>query len=159
MKKRILALLGAALLALLPLTALAEAAETVTVPFEDGFALDLPADWLFYPVPEADAAAGLVYLLSDAEGAHFLCISRAETEAETLEDLAGALRGYEGVTAPDGDSPFVTYTAGDGAGAAALLDGAAWSFLFPAAKDDPDFQALAGEILASFALTPAEEAE
>ena len=38
------------------------------VPFEDGFQLYLPSDWVYRPVTEAQAAAGLFYAAGTGEG-------------------------------------------------------------------------------------------
>ena len=157
MMKRLFALLTALCLLALPAAALAEAeAGWTRIEFPEGFALSLPEDWLCYEVSEADAAAGLAYVFSDAEGAHQLYISRAETGAASLEELAEALT-FDRVTIPTGNTVYVTFVDGTSFGAAMLLDGAAWEFLFTGAEDG-DFLSLAGEIMEGYAeLEPSEE--
>lgn len=150
--KKLIALVAALCLCALCLPAWAEEDAPIVQPFEDGFSLTLPRDWLSYPVPDADAKAGLVYLLSDAEGAHYLCISSAPCALKGVQALYQAMTDRENA-AISGD--FVTFTDGDAFAAATLMDGSLWQFLFTDAADDEAFRALAEEILAS--LAPAAE--
>lgn len=65
----------------------------VWVPFEDGFALYLPAAWRAFELTEDQRAAGLFYRAGDGEGAGMAVGYAAAGDLDTMDALAADYRG------------------------------------------------------------------
>ena len=125
--------------------------------FEDGFALHLPEGWLFHPTSAEMAEQGVVYCLSDAEGAGWLHIQCWETDCADLDALKELIDRTtdiqtSGVYSFNG-TDFVVYdlTEGDVSCCAALADGKVINLVFTP-QSDADFMAIAVQILNTFEL-------
>ena len=128
---------------------------TVRIGFEDGFSLELPESWLYHPVSEEMAKHGVVYCLSDAEEIGWLYVQNWTTDCDdinALEELIVRTADLQtsGVYNFNG-TDFVVYdlNAGDVSCCAALLDGRVLNLVFTP-QSDPDFMAVAAQILATF---------
>ena len=151
--------------------ALAEAdTDVFTLWFEDGFSLDIPEGWVWYPVDAADAGNGMRYILGDgmvtetADGVEssgrYLYIQRQQAEGVTdYDSLKAAIdaRGDCSRVQPldiDGvDLHFAAFKmpAANVRGCATVLDGAVYLFLFEP-QDDSQMLRLVNDIMNSIAL-------
>ena len=139
-------------------TAQAEAAaaqSTVTLAFEDGFSLELPADWLHYEVSDEMAQSGVLYCLSDADAGRWLYIQSWSTDCADIDALCTLIRETaqpqtSGVYEFNG-TQFVVYdlTDVDVSCCAALLNGRVLNFVFTP-QSDVDFMVIAARIIGTF---------
>lgn len=135
----------------------AAAADTVRIGFEDGFSLELPDGWLYHPTTEDMSRDGVIYCLSDADGAGWLYIQLWNTDCAELTDLKALIDRTtdiqtSGIYSFNGTN-FVVYdlTEGDVSCCAALLNGKALNLVFTP-QSDADFMAVAAQILNTFEL-------
>lgn len=135
----------------------ADADETVRIGFEDGFALELPEGWLYHPTTEDMANDGVIYCLSDADGAGWLYIQLWNTDCGELTELKALIDRTtdiqtSGIYSFNGTN-FVVYdlTEGDVSCCAALMDGKVLNLVFTP-QSDADFMAVAAQILNTFEL-------
>ena len=129
----------------------------VTLAFEDGFSLELPADWLHYEVSDEMAQSGVLYCLSDAVGARWLYIQSWSTDCADIDALCALIRETaqpqtSGVYEFNG-TQFVVYdlTEGDVSCCAALLGDRVLNFVFTP-QSDSDFMVIAAQIIGTFAV-------
>lgn len=143
----------------------AETAAPVPVPaggptrlaFEDGFVLDIPAGWQYYPVDEDMAARGVLYCLGDAFGERFLYIQSWESDCADIDSLKTRIEAEAnpqtcGVYSFNG-TDFVIYdlVEGDVSCCAALMDSGVLNFVFTP-QSDAEFMVTATQIIASFGI-------
>ena len=129
--------------------------ETVALAFEDGFALDLPADWKYYPLNAEMAEMGVIYCLSDAAGERWMYIQKWQSDCadmdQLLEVISGASDpGNSGIRDFNG-TEFIIYNiaAENVSCCAAMVDGEVLNFVFTP-QDDMDFMAQAVQIIGTF---------
>ena len=129
--------------------------ETVTLGFEDGFALDLPADWKHYPLTREMADMGVLYCLSNASGECRMYIQRWNTDCADMEQLLGVISaasdpGNSGIREFNG-TEFIIYNiaAENVSCCAAMVDGRVLNFVFTP-QNDMDFMARAVQIIGTF---------
>lgn len=133
-----------------------ESAEPVTLGFEDGFALELPAGWQYYPVNAEMAEQGVLYCLSDAEAARWLYIQSWTADCADIQELealiAASAPQTSGVYSFNG-MDFVIYdlSEGDVSCCAALLDGRVLNFVFTP-QSDAEYMGAVTQIIGSFSL-------
>ena len=127
----------------------------VTLAFEDGFSLELPADWLHYEVSDEMARSGVLYCLSDAAAERWLYIQSWTTDCADIDALCALIRETSqpqtsGVYEFNG-TQFVVYdlTEGDVSCCAALLDDRVLNFVFTP-QSDSDFMVIAARIIGTF---------
>lgn len=129
-------------------------AESVRMGFEDGFCLDLPADWQYYPVDDAMAAQGVTYCLSDASGSRWLYIQHWGGECATVEELHALVKDTEapkfsGVYSFNGlDCVVYDLADEDISCCCTLIEGKIINFMFTP-QSDGAFMQVAAEIMAS----------
>lgn len=130
-------------------------AEPVEVWFEEGFGLSLPADWVSYPVSEADQAAGVRYALGDGSGERFLFIQLTATSLQSAEALNEAVDAEEsfskrGALTFNG-TEFTTFIDSDANASccATLWGGKLLMFMFTP-QSDADFMLTAPQIMETF---------
>ena len=135
-------------------------AETVRMGFEDGFCLDLPKDWQYYPVDDEMAAQGVTYCLSDASSACWLYIQHWGGECDTVEELHQIILETEaprfsGIYSFNGIE-CVVYDLEDEdiSCCSAIIDGRIINFMFTPQSDSAYMQ-LAAEIMGSLNLIDA----
>ena len=133
------------------------ASDTVRIGFEDGFSVELPDGWLYHPTTEDMSRDGVIYCLSDADGAGWLYIQLWNTDCTELTDLKALIDRTtdiqtSGIYSFNGTN-FVVYdlTEGDVSCCAALLNGKALNLVFTP-QSDADFMAVAAQILNTFEL-------
>lgn len=154
MKKWICAL---AALMMICTFALAELESPVRLGFEEGFSLELPEGWRYYDVNEQMAEAGVLYCLSDAEGARWLYIQSWESDCADADRLLGLVNAsaspvnsgkytFNGVD-------FVVYDLkeGDVSCCATLMNGSILNFVFTP-QSDSAFMATAAQVIGTFEL-------
>ena len=127
----------------------------VTLAFEDGFSLELPADWLHYEVSDEMAQSGVLYCLSDASAERWLYIQSWTTDCADVHALCALIRETaqpqtSGVYEFNG-TQFVVYdlTEGDVSCCAALLGDRVLNFVFTP-QSDSDFMVIAARIIGTF---------
>lgn len=127
----------------------------VRLGFEDGFSLELPAGWKYYPLTEEMAAQGVLYCLSDESAQRWLYIQSWNTDCtdiDALQDLieSSAAPQTSGIYTFNGTN-FVIYDLVDGdvSCCAALLDGRVLNFVFTP-QSDAAFMATATQVIGSF---------
>ena len=127
----------------------------LTLAFEDGFSLELPADWLHYEVSDEMAQSGVLYCLSDAAGARWLYIQSWSTDCTDINALCTLIQETSqpqtsGVYDFNG-TQFVVYdlTDADVSCCAALLNGRVLNFVFTP-QSDADFMVIAARIIGTF---------
>lgn len=130
-------------------------AEAITVAFEDGFSLELPADWQFYPLNAEMAEMGVIYCLSDAGGERWMYIQSWQSECEDMEALleiisAASDPGNSGIREFNG-CKFIIYNiaAENISCCAAMLGDQVLNFVFTP-QNDMDFMAQAVKIIGTF---------
>lgn len=133
----------------------AEASDSVTLGFEEGFAIELPAGWLHYTVTEEMAVDGVVYCLSDAAGECWLYIqewqsdcSDADALLELVNNVASPLNsGKYNFNGTD----FVVYDleTSDVSCCATLMDGKILNFVFTP-QSNADFMVTAAQVIGTF---------
>lgn len=154
--KRILCLLTALLIACCA-PARAQTTGAVRLAFEDGFALDVPADWRYYPVRPDMAAQKVAYCLSDADAQHWLYIQIWPTDCADTAALQARIQRsapeISGVSCFNG-TDFIIYNLPkqDVSCCAALLEGQVLNFVFTP-RSDADFMAAAVQLVSTFSLT------
>ena len=128
---------------------------SVTLAFEDGFSLELPADWLHYEVSDEMAQSGVLYCLSDAAGERWLYIQSWTTDCADIHALCALIQQTaqpqtSGVYEFNG-TQFVVYdlTEGDVSCCAALLGDRVLNFVFTP-QSDSDFMVIAARIIGTF---------
>ena len=131
------------------------AQDAVTLAFEDGFSLELPADWLHYEVSDEMAQSGVLYCLSDAAGERWLYIQSWTTDCADIHALCTLIQQTaqpqtSGVYEFNG-TQFVVYdlTEGDVSCCAALLGDRVLNFVFTP-QSDSDFMVIAARIIGTF---------
>lgn len=131
------------------------AQSAVTLAFEDGFSLELPADWLHYEVSDEMAQSGVLYCLSDAAGERWLYIQSWTTDCADIHALCALIQQTaqpqtSGVYEFNG-TQFVVYdlTEGDVSCCAALLGDRVLNFVFTP-QSDSDFMVIAARIIGTF---------
>ncbi len=135
-------------------------AEIVRMGFEDGFCLDLPRDWQYYPVDDEMAAQGVTYCLSDASAACWLYIQHWGGDCATIDELHTLVLEteaprYAGVYDFNGlDCVVYDLADEDISCCCALIDGRIINFMFTP-QSNGDFMQLAAEIMASLKLNDA----
>lgn len=133
----------------------AQRIQGVLLRFEDGFSLELPEGWLYHNLSEEMAEAGVLYCLSDAEGAAWLYIQSWTTDCADMNALSALIeRSTKPKTSgvyPFNGTDFVVYdlTGGDVSCCAALLDGRILNFVFTP-QSDADYMATAAQIMNTF---------
>ena len=127
----------------------------LTLAFEDGFSLELPADWLHYEVSDEMAQSGVLYCLSDASGERWLYIQSWITDCTDVNALCALIQETSqpqtsGVYDFNG-TQFVVYdlTDADVSCCAALLNGRVLNFVFTP-QSDSDFMVIAARIIGTF---------
>ena len=127
----------------------------LTLAFEDGFSLELPADWLHYEVSDEMARSGVLYCLSDAAANRWLYIQSWSTDCADVDALCALIRETaqpqtSGVYEFNG-TQFVVYdlTDADVSCCAALLNGRVLNFVFTP-QSDADFMVIAARIIGTF---------
>ena len=147
-----------ALMALMMMFGLAMAETApVRIGFEEGFMLELPAGWLYHEVTEEMAQQGVLYSLSDAEGARQLSIQSWESDCESIDALLELVNNASS-PAKSGkynfnDSEFVVYDLEDSdvSCCATLMDGCILNFVFTP-QSDAEFMVTAAQVIGSFTL-------
>ncbi len=135
-------------------------AQTVRMGFEDGFCLDLPGDWQYYPVDDEMAAEGVTYCLSDANASRWLYIQHwggACADAAELHELVIETEApkYSGIYSFNGlDCVVYDLADEDISCCCTLIDGRIINFMFTP-QSDSVFMQLAAEIMASLNLIDA----
>lgn len=131
------------------------AQDAVTLAFEDGFSLELPADWLHYEVSDEMTQSGVLYCLSDAAGERWLYIQSWTTDCADVHALCALIQQTaqpqtSGVYEFNG-TQFVVYdlTEGDVSCCAALLGDRVLNFVFTP-QSDSDFMVIAARIIGTF---------
>ncbi|MBQ3575431.1 MAG: hypothetical protein IJA26_07155 [Clostridia bacterium] len=129
--------------------------EAVSLAFEDGFALDLPADWKHYPLTQEMADMGVIYCLSDAAGARWMYIQKWNTDCADMDALlevvsAASDPGNSGIREVNG-TEFIIYNiaAENVSCCAAMLGDQVLNFVFTP-QTDMDFMAQAVQIIGTF---------
>ena len=127
----------------------------LTLAFEDGFSLELPADWLHYEVSDEMAQSGVLYCLSDAAGERWLYIQSWTTDCADIHALCTLIQQTaqpqtSGVYEFNG-TQFVVYdlTEGNVSCCAALLGDRVLNFVFTP-QSDSDFMVIAARIIGTF---------
>ena len=127
----------------------------LTLAFEDGFSLELPADWLHYEVSDEMAQSGVLYCLSDAAANRWLYIQSWSTDCADIDALCALIRETaqpqtSGVYEFNG-TQFVVYdlTDEDVSCCAALLNDRVLNFVFTP-QSDSDFMVIAARIIGTF---------
>ena len=127
----------------------------LTLAFEDGFSLELPADWLHYEVSDEMAQSGVLYCLSDAAANRWLYIQSWSTDCADIDALCALIRETaqpqtSGVYEFNG-TQFVVYdlTDEDVSCCAALLNDRVLNFVFTP-QSDSDFMVIAARIIGAF---------
>ena len=135
----------------------AAAQSAVTLAFEDGFSLELPADWLHYEVSDEMAQSGVLYCLSDAAANRWLYIQSWSTDCADVDALCALIRETaqpqtSGVYEFNG-TQFVVYdlTDEDVSCCAALLNDRVLNFVFTP-QSDSDFMVIAARIIGTFSV-------
>lgn len=146
-----------ALMVLSMICSFAMAEESVRLGFEDGFSLELPADWLHYNVDGTMADRGVLYCLSDAAAERWLYIQSWESGCESVDELLD-LVNESAAPVNSGKynfngSEFVVYDMqeGDVSCCATLLNGDLINFVFTP-QSDPDFMVIAAQVIGTFTL-------
>ena len=131
------------------------AQDAVTLAFEDGFSLELPADWLHYEVSDEMAQSGVLYCLSDAAAERWLYIQSWTTDCADIHALCALIQQTaqpqtSGVYEFNG-TQFVVYdlTEGNVSCCAALLGDRVLNFVFTP-QSDSDFMVIAARIIGTF---------
>lgn len=129
----------------------------LTLAFEDGFSLELPADWLHYEVSDEMAQSGVLYCLSDAAANRWLYIQSWSTDCADVDALCALIRETaqpqtSGVYEFNG-TQFVVYdlTDEDVSCCAALLNDRVLNFVFTP-QSDSDFMVIAARIIGTFSV-------
>lgn len=129
--------------------------ESVALAFEDGFALDLPADWKHYPLSEEMANQGVLYCLSDADAERWLYIQEWKTDCADMDALlkvisAASDPGNSGIREFNG-TDFIIYNiaAENVSCCAAMVGDRVLNFVFTP-QSDMDFMAQAVQIIGTF---------
>ena len=127
----------------------------VTLAFEDGFSLELPADWLHYEVSDEMAQSGVLYCLSDAAAERWLYIQSWSTDCADIDAFCALIQETaqpqtSGVYEFNG-TQFVVYdlTDEDVSCCAALLNDRVLNFVFTP-QSDSDFMVIAARIIGTF---------
>lgn len=129
--------------------------ETVSVAFEEGFALELPADWKYYPLSAEMAEMGVIYCLSDAAGERWMYIQSWQSECEDMEALLEVISAASdpensGIRAFDGGEFIIYNIAAENVSCcAAMLGDQVLNFVFTP-QNDMDYMAQAVQIIGTF---------
>lgn len=145
------------LLALLTFASFASAEapyESIHVEFEDGFALDLPTDWMRYDVDTESAEQGFIYALGAADASRMLYIQRWAADYATLDELKSVLAEQENVTVGSNvseNAEFLMYSIADSdcSGCMTLFNGSVLNLLFTP-QSDAENMLIAANIIESF---------
>ena len=145
----------ALILCLCAATAFADATDTFTLWFEDGFSLSIPEGWVSYAVSEEDAAQGLRYILGDGAGERYLYIRLQDTDIEDMAALRAEIDARPDCSRSSAldlnGQDFASFIIPDlnASGCVTLIDGRLLSFLFTP-QDSKEYMLLVAEIMASF---------
>ena len=129
--------------------------ETVTLGFEDGFALDLPADWLHYPLTQEMADMGVIYCLSNASGECWMYIQSWKTDCADMDELLNVISaasdpGNSGIREFNGNEFIIYNIAAENVSCcAAMVGDRVLNFVFTP-QNDMDFMAKAVQIIGTF---------
>ena len=129
--------------------------ETIALGFEDGFALDLPADWLHYPLTKEMADMGVLYCLSDAAAEHWLYIQSWKTDCADMNQLLDVISaasdpGNSGIREFNGVEFIIYNIAAENISCcAAMVGDEVLNFVFTP-QSDMDFMAKAVQIIGTF---------
>ena len=135
-------------------------AKTVRMGFEDGFCLDLPSSWQYYPVDGDMEAQGVTYCLSDAGSCCWLYIQHWGGDCADVEELHALVMEteapkYAGVYNFNGlDCVVYDLDGEDVSCCCTLIDGKIINFMFTP-QSDGAFMQLAAEIISSLRLIDA----
>ena len=131
------------------------AAEPIELWFEEGFGLSLPAEWVSYPVDEADQASGMRYALGDGSGERYLYIQLTPTDlhsADALNEAVDAVESFSkrGVLRFNGID-FTTFIDSEAnASCCATLWGDQLLIFIFTPQSDADFMLVAPQIMETF---------
>ena len=127
----------------------------VTLGFEDGFALDLPADWLHYPLTQEMADMGVIYCLSNASGECWMYIQSWKTDCADMDELLNVISaasdpGNSGIREFNGNEFIIYNIAAENVSCcAAMVGDRVLNFVFTP-QNDMDFMAKAVQIIGTF---------
>ena len=131
------------------------AVETISLGFEDGFALDLPADWKYYPLTKEMADMGVIYCLSDAAAEHWLYIQSWKSDCTDMDQLLNVISaasdpGNSGIREFNGVEFIIYNLAAENVSCcAAMVGDRVLNFVFTP-QSDMDFMAKAVQIIGTF---------
>ena len=131
------------------------AAESVALGFEDGFALDLPADWKHYPLTKEMADMGVIYCLSDAAAERWMYIQSWKTDCADMNELLNVISaasdpGNSGIREFNGNEFIIYNIAAENVSCcAAMVGDVVLNFVFTP-QSDMDFMARAVQIIGTF---------
>lgn len=129
--------------------------DSICVAFEDGFTLELPTDWKYYPLNAEMAEMGVIYCLSDADGERWMYIQSWKSECE---DMSALMEVISAASDPDNSGirefnghEFIIYNvaAENVSCCAAMLGDRVLNFVFTP-QNDMDFMAQAVQIIGTF---------
>ena len=138
----------------------AACAESIRMGFEDGFCLDLPGDWQYYPVSDEMAESGVTYCLSNASSTRWLYIQHWGGECETIDELHAIILETEapkfsGIYSFNGIECVVyDLDSEDISCCSAIINGRIINFMFTPQSDNAYMQ-IAAEIMGSLNLIDA----
>jgi len=152
MKKLICMLLA---LLILSCPVIAQSAETFTLWFDEDFSLDLPSDWVSYPVSAGDKANDIRYILGNSEGTRHMYILSRPTVYSSIEALNEAVAADE-IFEKTGDLVFDGYSfiafalpGQDVSGCMTLHNGNLLTFVY-SPQSDSEYMMLAASIMDTF---------
>ena len=131
------------------------AVATISLGFEDGFALDLPADWLHYPLTKEMVDMGVLYCLSDAAAEHWLYIQSWKSDCADMNQLLDVISaasdpGNSGIREFNGVEFIIYNLAAENVSCcAAMVGDRVLNFVFTP-QSDMDFMAKAVQIIGTF---------
>lgn len=141
---------------LLP-AAFAQEADTFTLWFEDGFAIDLPEGWVCYPIDAAAEEADIRYILGNGEGTRYMYIQYRATTLEDTAQLSAAIEGQSGYEKTGeltfGGQTFLAYgiPAENLSGCMTILNDHLLTFIY-SPQSDSEYMLQAAEIMDTFKL-------
>lgn len=129
-----------ALISLIPFTLAEEPYDSVSVTFEDGFTLPLPADWVSYAVDPTLSEQGYIYCLGTTDGAQLMYIQRWATDLTDMNALRDAMAARDEIELRDSEntdsaSLFYSFTAADASGCMLLYEGSILNLVFTPQSD------------------------
>lgn len=128
--------------------------ESIRMEFEDGFALDLPSDWMRYDVDAELADRGFIYCLGASDASRLLYVQRWAADYATLSELQEDLAAQENVSIGANiseNATFLMYTITDSdcSGCMTLFDGSVLNLLFTP-QSDAENMLIAATIIESY---------